>query len=75
MYDVAWTWVIIASSTVPGSGLAAAAVRGMQAQLNRSFVRAAGPIDQTWRALAVRDRLEDHNVLPAERARLERLPH
>jgi aminoglycoside phosphotransferase (APT) family kinase protein len=75
MYDVAWTWVIIASSEVQGTGLALAAVRAMQAQLTRSFVRAAGPIDQAWRAQAVRDRLLDGNVLPAERARLERLPH
>jgi aminoglycoside phosphotransferase (APT) family kinase protein len=75
MYDVAWTWVILTSSEVQGTGLALAAVRGMQAQLTRSFVRAAGPIDQAWRALAVRDRLLDGNVLPAERARLERLPH
>jgi len=75
MYDVAWTWVIIASSEVQGTGLAIAAVRAMQAQLTRSFVQAAGPIDQAWRAQAVRDRLLDGNVLPAERARLERLPH
>jgi|SRR5580692_1585778 aminoglycoside phosphotransferase (APT) family kinase protein len=75
MYDVAWTWVILTSSEVQGTGLAVAAVRGMQAQLTRSFVRAVGPIDQAWRALAVRDRLLDRNVLPAERARLERLPH
>ena len=75
MYDVAWTWVIIASSEVPGTGLATAAVRGLQAQFTRSFVRAAGPIHQAWRAQAIRDRLLDHNVLPAERARLERLPH
>ena len=75
MYDVAWTWVLIASSEVPDTGLAAAAVRGLQAQLTRSFVRAAGPIDPVWRAQAVRDRLIDRNVLPAERTRLERLPH
>ena len=75
MYDVAWTWVILASSEVQGLGLAMAAVRGLQAQFTRSFVRAAGPIDQAWRALAVRDRLLDGNVLPSERARLERLPH
>ena len=74
-YDVAWTWVILTSSEVQGTGLPLVAVRGMQAQLTRSFVRAAGPIDQAWRAQAVRDRLLDHNVLPAERARLERLPH
>ena len=75
MYDIAWTWVILASSEVPDTGLAAAAVRGLQAQLTRSFVRAAGPIDPVWRAQAVRDRLIDRNVLPAERTRLERLPH
>jgi aminoglycoside phosphotransferase (APT) family kinase protein len=75
MYDVAWTWVILASSEVQGAGLATAAVRGLQAQFTRSFVRAAGPIDQASRALAVRDRLLDRNVLPTERARLERLPH
>jgi tRNA A-37 threonylcarbamoyl transferase component Bud32 len=75
MYDVAWTWVILASSEVPDTGLAAAVVRGLQAELTRSFVRAAGPIDQAWRAKAIRDRLLDPNALPAERARLERLPH
>ena len=75
MYDVAWTWVIITSSEVPDAGLAGAVVRGLQAQLTRSFVRAAGPIDQASRAKAVRDRLLDRNVLPAERDRLERLPH
>jgi aminoglycoside phosphotransferase (APT) family kinase protein len=75
MYDVAWTWVILASSEVQGAGLATAAVRGLQAQFTRSFVRAAGPIDQASRALAIRDRLLDGNVLPTERARLERLPH
>jgi aminoglycoside phosphotransferase (APT) family kinase protein len=75
MYDVAWSWAILASSEVQGAGLALAAVRGLQAQFTRSFVRAAGPIDQASRAQAVRDRLLDHNVLPAERERLERLPH
>jgi hypothetical protein len=50
-------------------------VRGVQGQFTRSFVRAAGPIDQAWRARAVGSRLLDPNVLPAERARLERLPH
>jgi hypothetical protein len=75
MYDVASTWVIIATSDVPDTGLASVAVRGAQAQLTRSFVRAAGPIDQAWRVKAIRDRLVDPNVLPAERARLEALPH
>ena len=47
--------------------------RRFQALFTRTFVRAAGPIDQTWRATAVRHRLADPNTLPAERARLERL--
>ncbi|HEX4095047.1 MAG TPA: aminoglycoside phosphotransferase family protein [Trebonia sp.] len=75
MYDVAWTWAILASSEVPESGPATVVVRTLQAQFTRSFVRAAGPIDELSRARAVRDRIVDHNVLPAERARLERLPH
>ena len=75
IFDVAMTWVIVASSEVPDNGLAAGVVRAVQAQFTRSFVRAAGPIDQAWRAKAVGDRLIDPNVLPAERTRLERLPH
>ena len=74
-YDVAMTWVIIGFSQVPGTGLEATASRGVQALFTRSFVRAAGPIDPAWRATAVRHRLADPNVLPVERARLERLPH
>ena len=75
IYDVAMTWVIIAFSEVPENGLAAAVVRGVQGQFTRSFVRAAGPLDQAWRTRAIGHRLLDPNVLPAERVRLERLPH
>jgi aminoglycoside phosphotransferase (APT) family kinase protein len=75
MYDVAMTWAILGFSQVPGTGLEAAVMRAFQGQFTRSFVRAAGPIDQTWRATAVRHRLADPNTLPAERARLERVPH
>lgn len=73
--DVALTWAIVGFSDVPETGLGATAVRGVQSLFTRSFVRAAGPLDQTWRAAAVRHRLTDPNVLPSERARLERLPH
>ncbi|MGD0698820.1 MAG: aminoglycoside phosphotransferase family protein [Trebonia sp.] len=75
IYDVAMTWVIIGFSQVPGTGLEAAVTRAFQGLFTRSFVRAAGPIDHNWRATAVRHRLADPNVLPEERARLERLPH
>ena len=64
--DVAMTWVIIAFSEVPENALAAAAVRGVQGHFTRSFVRAAGPLDQAWRTKAVGHRLLDPNVLPAE---------
>ena len=43
--DVAMTWVIIGFSSIPGQGLEAALVRGVQGIFTRSFVRAAGPID------------------------------
>jgi hypothetical protein len=49
--------------------------RRLQSLFTRTFVRAAGPIDQAWRATAVRHRLADPNTLPTERARLERVPH
>jgi hypothetical protein len=41
-------------------------------------VRAAGPLDDAWRLTAIRHRLADPNVLPTERARMEKLvpaPH
>ncbi len=69
------TWVVVGFSEVPETGLGAMAVRGVQSLFTSSFVRAAGPLDQTWRAIAVRHRLTDPNLLPTERARLERLPH
>ncbi len=75
IYDVAMTWVLLGFSQVPGAGLEAAVTRTFQGLFTRSFVRAAGPIDATWRATAVRHRLVDPNVLPGERIRLERLPH
>jgi aminoglycoside phosphotransferase (APT) family kinase protein len=71
-YDVALTWAILRFSDVPGAGLEAAVARAFQGLFTRSFVRAAGPIDQTWRATAVRHRLADPHTLPTERARLER---
>jgi aminoglycoside phosphotransferase (APT) family kinase protein len=71
--DVAMTWVIVRFSNVPGTGLPAASARAMQALFSRSFLRAAGSLDQEWRAAAIRHRLMDNNLLPPERARLERL--
>lgn len=71
--DVAMTWVIVGYSGVPPTRLAALAVRALQALFTRSFLAAAGPVDREWLAAAVRQRLSDPHLLPAERARLERL--
>jgi aminoglycoside phosphotransferase (APT) family kinase protein len=71
--DVAMTWVIIGFSDVPGPRIEAAVIRSVQALCTRSFVRAAGPLDDEWRLTAIRHRLADPNVLPTERARLEKL--
>jgi aminoglycoside phosphotransferase (APT) family kinase protein len=71
--DVAMTWVILGFSDVPGPRIEAAIIRGVRALFTRSFVRAAGPLDDAWRLTAIRHRLADHNTLPTERVRLERL--
>ena len=71
--DVAMTWVLIGFSDVPGPPLEAAAVRVVQALLTRSFVRAAGPLDEAWRMTAIRKRLDDPHLLPSEAARLRKL--
>jgi aminoglycoside phosphotransferase (APT) family kinase protein len=71
--DVAMTWVIIGFSGIPRQGLEAVVVRGVQQIFTRSFVRAAGPIDDEWRLTAIRQRLADPHLLPSEVARLERL--
>lgn len=79
--DVAMTWVIVAFSEPPGSRLQVLAVRPLQALFAREFLRAAGrraagrraPVDRRVMAAAVRQRLKDSNLLPSEKARLERL--
>jgi aminoglycoside phosphotransferase (APT) family kinase protein len=72
--DVALTWVIVGYSEIPpGPRLQAAVMRAFQTAFTRSFVRAAGPLDQSWRHTAIRLRLGDPNVLPSEAVRLERL--
>jgi aminoglycoside phosphotransferase (APT) family kinase protein len=71
--DVAMTWAILAFSDVPGPRIEAALIRGVRALVMRSFVRAAGPLDEAWRLTAIRHRLADPNVLPTERARMEKL--
>ena len=71
--DIAMTWVIIGFSDIPGPRLRAVAAGGVQAAFTRAFLRAAGPVDQATRLIAVRQRLTDQNLLPSEVARLEKL--
>ena len=71
--DLAMTWVIIGFSDIPLPPVQAAAARGVQTALTRSFVRAAGPIDEKSRRAAIRRRLADPHLLPSEANRLERL--
>jgi hypothetical protein len=65
--------VIMGFSSVPPTSVGATAVRAVQRLFTRSFLAAAGPVDRAWLAAAVRQRLGDPHLLPAERARLERL--
>jgi tRNA A-37 threonylcarbamoyl transferase component Bud32 len=71
--DIAMTWVIVAFSEVPGPRLQAAAAGALATAFARTFLRAAGVADRSWLGVAARHRLGDANLLPSERARLERL--
>jgi aminoglycoside phosphotransferase (APT) family kinase protein len=73
MADVGLTWVIVGFSDVPLPPVRAAVARRLQGAFARSFVRAAGPLDETWRTTAIRMRLTDANLLPSEAARLRKL--
>jgi thiamine kinase-like enzyme len=71
--DIAMTWAIIKFSEIPSGHLQASAARGVQALLTRSFLRAAGPLDEAARLAVARRRLADRNLLPSEVTRLEKL--
>jgi tRNA A-37 threonylcarbamoyl transferase component Bud32 len=71
--DVAMTWVIVGFFEAPMPRLQALATRPLQALFASEFLRAAGPVDRRLMEAGVRHRLKDPNVLPVERARLERL--
>jgi aminoglycoside phosphotransferase (APT) family kinase protein len=71
--DVAMTWVLVVFSRVPGSRVKAAMLRTMQSAFGREFLRAAGPTDRHWLEAAVRYRIGDRHLLPAEKTRLDQL--
>jgi len=73
--DIAMTWVIVAFSQVNGSRLEIALVRVVQRLFTRAFLRAAraaGPVPESVLDAAAAYRLGDHNLLPAEAARIRR---
>lgn len=70
--DAAMTWAIVKFSDVPGSRLRVIAAAGVRGAFTRAFLRAAGPVDESWRLIAMRHRLADRNLLPSEAARLKR---
>src|SRR5215470_5954154 len=55
--DIGLTWVVIGFSDIPGPRWRAVAARGVQAALTRSFLRAAGPLDDAWRLTSIERRL------------------
>ena len=71
--DIGTTWAILGFSDVPGPPVEAFVARRLQAWFTRSFMRAAGPIDDPWREAAIRARLADPHLLPSEAARLTKL--
>jgi hypothetical protein len=71
--DVAITWALLAFSDIPGPRLEAVAAQGVRAVFIRSFVRAAGPLDDAWRMTAIRRRLADPHLLPSEAVRMKKL--
>jgi aminoglycoside phosphotransferase (APT) family kinase protein len=71
--DVAMTWVVVGFSVPPGGLRTAVKMRTMQGLFGRAFLAAAGPVDPSVLAEAVRLRLADRHLLPPERARLERV--
>ena len=73
MADVAMTWAIIAFSEIPLPWLKAVVARRVRALFIRSFVGAAGPLDDAWRMTAISLRLADPHTLPSEAARMQKL--
>jgi len=72
--DIALTWVVVGYSEIPPAPrIQTVVMRTFQSAFTRSFARAAGPLDESWRHTAIRLRLADPNLLPTEAVRLERM--
>jgi aminoglycoside phosphotransferase (APT) family kinase protein len=71
--DVALTWVIVASSEVPGPLVQRAVGVAGQRLFARRFLASAPPLAPGWIPAVARQRLGDHNVRESEAAALRRL--
>lgn len=71
--DLAMTWVLVATSQVPGPLAQRAVGRAGQALFARRYLAAVKPVAPCWLAAAARHRLGDTTILESEAAGLRRL--
>ncbi len=71
--DVALTWVLVATSQVPGRPAQRAAGRAGQVLFARRYLAEARPLAPSWLWLAAEHRLRDPSLLDCEAATLRRL--
>jgi aminoglycoside phosphotransferase (APT) family kinase protein len=71
--DVALTWVLIATSQVPGALVQRTVLQTFQALFARRYLAAVRPLAPSWLAAAARNRLENPVLLESEAAVLRRL--
>jgi len=71
--DVALTWVLVATSQIPGPLVQRAVGRAGQALFARRYLAAVQPLAPCWLAAAARHRLSDTTVRESEAAMLHRL--
>jgi aminoglycoside phosphotransferase (APT) family kinase protein len=71
--DMALTWVLLATSQVPGPLVQRTVIQTFQALFARRYLAAVHPLTQSWLAAAARHRLDDPVLLEPEAAVLRRL--
>lgn len=71
--DVALTWVLAATSQVPGLPAQRVVGRAGQALFARRYLAEVDPLAPSWLRLAAEHRLRDPSLLDSEAARLRRL--
>jgi aminoglycoside phosphotransferase (APT) family kinase protein len=71
--DIALTWVLVATSQIPGPPVQRAVGRAGQALFARRYLAAVQPLAPCWLAAAAGHRLRDRTVRASEAAMLHRL--